>query len=55
MHEVNVEIHKVAWPTRAELVQHAWLCATFLVLLGGLLAGLDAAIGNLLRFLTAGG
>lgn len=55
MHEVVVEFHKVAWPTRDEVTHNALLCVAFLVLLTGLLAGLDISFGSLLRSVTVGG
>lgn len=55
LHEVVVEFHKVAWPTRDEVTHNALLCVAFLVLLTGLLAGLDISFGSLLRSVTVGG
>jgi preprotein translocase subunit SecE len=43
----------VAWPTRAEVVQHAGLCFAFLVLLAVLLASLDIAYANLVGSLMS--
>ncbi len=51
MHEVNVELRKVAWPTRAETTNYATVVFIALAVLMALIFGLDLAFGNLANFL----
>lgn len=41
LHEVNVEMRKVAWPTRSETINYASVVLVTLILLMALIFGLD--------------
>ena len=51
LHEVNVELRKVAWPTRAEVTNYATVVLIALVVLTSLIFGLDVAFGHLANLL----
>jgi preprotein translocase subunit SecE len=45
--EVRGELRKVAWPTRAEVVNYSIIVLATVVILTALIAGLDYAFGEL--------
>jgi preprotein translocase subunit SecE len=47
LHEVNVELRKVAWPTRAETTNYAVVVFVALVFVGALIFGLDLLFSSL--------
>ncbi len=47
LHEVNVELRKVAWPTRAETTNYATVVFVALAVLMALIFGLDLLFSNL--------
>jgi preprotein translocase subunit SecE len=47
LHEVNVELRKVAWPTRAETINYATVVFIALAVLMALIFGLDVGFSNL--------
>ena len=51
MHEVNVELRKVAWPTRAETTNYATVVFIALAVLMALIFGLDLAFSNFANYL----
>jgi preprotein translocase subunit SecE len=51
LHEVNVELRKVAWPTRTETMNYATVVFIALAVLMALIFGLDVAFSNLANFL----
>ena len=51
LHEVNVELRKVAWPTRADVTNYATVVFISLAVLMGLIFLLDLAFSNLANFL----
>ncbi len=51
LHEVNVEMRKVAWPTRAETVNYSTVVLVTLVLLTAMIFGLDIAFQHAANFL----
>jgi preprotein translocase subunit SecE len=51
LHEVNVELRKVAWPTRAETTNYATVVFIALAVLMGLIFGLDLGFSNVANFL----
>ena len=51
MHEVNVELRKVAWPTREETTNYATVVFVALAVLMALIFVLDLAFSNLASFL----
>ncbi len=51
LHEVNVEMRKVAWPTRAETVNYSTVVLVTLVLLMALIFGLDIAFQHAANFI----
>jgi preprotein translocase subunit SecE len=51
LHEVNVELRKVAWPTRADTVNYATVVFITLAILMGLIFLLDLAFSNLANYL----
>jgi preprotein translocase subunit SecE len=51
LHEVNVELRKVAWPTRAETTNYATVVFIALAVLMALIFGLDLLFSNLANFL----
>ncbi len=51
LHEVNVELRKVAWPTRAETINYSTVVFVTLALLMALIFGLDLVFTKLAGFL----
>jgi preprotein translocase subunit SecE len=51
MHEVNVELRKVAWPTRAETANYAIVVFIALAVLMALIFGLDLGFSHIANFL----
>jgi preprotein translocase subunit SecE len=51
LHEVNVEMRKVAWPTRAEVINYSTVVLITLAVLMALIFGLDLAFSKLTVFL----
>ena len=51
LHEVNVEMRKVAWPTRAETINYSTVVFITLAILMALIFGLDLAFSKLAVFL----
>jgi preprotein translocase subunit SecE len=49
--QVRAELRKVAWPTRAEVVNYSIVVFVALVLLTGLIFGLDYVFGKAVIFL----
>jgi preprotein translocase subunit SecE len=44
--EVNAELRKVAWPTRAEIINYSIIVLITVVVFTALIAGLDWAFGH---------
>jgi preprotein translocase subunit SecE len=51
LHEVNVELRKVAWPTRAEVTNYATVVFIALAVLMALIFALDLAFSHLANLL----
>jgi preprotein translocase subunit SecE len=51
LHEVNVELRKVAWPTRAEVINYSLVVLLTLVIVGALIFGLDYVFANVAKTL----
>ncbi len=51
LHEVNVEMRKVAWPTRSETINYSTVVFLTLAILMALIFGLDLAFSKLAVFL----
>ena len=51
LHEVNVELRKVAWPTRAETLNYSTVVFVTLAVLMALIFGLDLVFTKLAGFL----
>jgi preprotein translocase subunit SecE len=51
LHEVNVELRKVAWPTRGEVTNYATVVFIALAVLMALIFVLDLAFSNLASYL----
>ena len=51
LHEVNVEMRKVAWPTRSETINYSTVVFLTLAILMALIFGLDVAFSKLAIFL----
>lgn len=51
LHEVNGEMRKVAWPTRAETVNYSTVVLVTLVLLTAMIFGLDIAFQHAANFI----
>ena len=51
LHEVNVEMRKVAWPTRAETINYSTVVFVTLAILMALIFGLDLGFSKLAVFL----
>ena len=51
LHEVNVEMRKVAWPTRAETVNYATVVLVTLAVLMALIFGLDLGFSKIALYL----
>ncbi len=51
LHEVNVELRKVAWPTRAETTNYATVVFIALAVMMALIFGLDLLFAHLANFL----
>jgi preprotein translocase subunit SecE len=51
LHEVNVELRKVAWPTRAETINYSTVVFVTLAILMALIFGLDLVFTKLAGFL----
>jgi preprotein translocase subunit SecE len=49
--QVRAELRKVAWPTRAEVVNYSIVVFVALILLTGLIFGLDYVFGKAVIFL----
>mgnify|MGYP000963989991 CR=1 FL=1 len=46
LREVIAELRKVIWPTRKELLTYTWVVLVFVVVMAGLIALFDLAIGR---------
>ncbi|HWG72499.1 MAG TPA: preprotein translocase subunit SecE [Acidimicrobiales bacterium] len=51
LHEVNVEMRKVAWPTRASTINYSTVVFVTLAILMALIFGLDLAFSKISIFL----
>jgi preprotein translocase subunit SecE len=51
LHEVNVEMRKVAWPTRSETINYSTVVFITLAILMAVIFGLDLAFSKLAVFL----
>jgi preprotein translocase subunit SecE len=51
LHEVNVELRKVAWPSRADTINYATVVLITLIVMISLIFVLDLAFSNLANFL----
>ena len=51
LHEVNVELRKVAWPTKAETANYSTVVFIALAVLMALIFGLDLGFSHLASFL----
>jgi preprotein translocase subunit SecE len=51
LHEVNVEMRKVAWPTRAETTNYSIVVLVTLIVVGALIFGLDYLFANVAKTL----
>ncbi|HLH99951.1 MAG TPA: preprotein translocase subunit SecE [Acidimicrobiales bacterium] len=51
LHEVNVEMRKVAWPSRAETINYSTVVLVTLAILMALIFGLDYVFTHLAGFL----
>ncbi len=51
LHEVNVELRKVAWPTKAETANYSTVVFIALAVLMALIFGLDLGFSKLASFL----
>jgi preprotein translocase SecE subunit len=51
LHEVNVELRKVAWPTREETINYATVVFIALSVLMALIFALDLAFSHLAKYL----
>jgi len=51
LHEVNVELRKVAWPTKAETINYSVVVLVTLIVVGLLIFGLDYVFSSTARFL----
>jgi preprotein translocase subunit SecE len=51
LHEVNVELRKVAWPTKAETINYSVVVLVTLIVVGAVIFGLDYVFSSMARFL----
>jgi preprotein translocase subunit SecE len=51
LHEVNVELRKVVWPTKAETINYSVVVLVTLIVVGATIFGLDTAFSSVARFL----
>jgi preprotein translocase subunit SecE len=51
LHEVNVEMRKVAWPTRSETINYASVVLVTLILVMALIFGLDTGFSEVSLYL----
>jgi preprotein translocase subunit SecE len=51
LHEVNVELRKVAWPSRADTINYATVVFITVAVMMALIFALDLAFSNLANFL----
>jgi preprotein translocase subunit SecE len=51
LHEVNVELRKVAWPTRSETINYSTVVLLTLVIVTSLIFVLDLAFSHVASFL----
>ena len=51
LHEVNVELRKVVWPTKAETINYSVVVLVTLIVVGATIFGLDYLFSGLARFL----
>ena len=51
LHEVNVELRKVVWPTKAETINYSVVVLVTLIVVGAAIFGLDTAFSSLAKFL----
>ncbi len=51
LHEVNVEMRKVVWPTRAETLNYSTVVLVTLALMMAMIFGLDVAFQHLANFI----
>ena len=51
LHEVNVELRKVAWPTKAETINYSVVVLVTLIVVGATIFGLDTLFSSVSRFL----
>jgi len=50
--ETKAEIKKVSWPNRKELIQHTEVVVMSIIIIGGILSGIDYVFGKILMFIT---
>jgi preprotein translocase subunit SecE len=53
--EVLMEVKKVTWPTRNELIESTWVVMGFSLACGLFIYGVDLAMGFLVEMLLGGG
>jgi preprotein translocase subunit SecE len=51
LHEVNVELRKVAWPTKAETMNYSAVVLLTLIVVGVVIFGLDYVFNSMARYL----
>jgi preprotein translocase subunit SecE len=51
LHEVNVELRKVVWPTKAETINYSAVVLVTLIVVGAIIFGLDYVFSGMARFL----
>jgi preprotein translocase subunit SecE len=51
LHEVNVELRKVVWPTKAETMNYSVVVLVTLIVVGAIIFGLDYVFSSMARFL----
>jgi preprotein translocase subunit SecE len=51
LHEVNVEMRKVAWPTKAETANYSLVVLVTLIVVGAMIFGFDYVFSGVARYL----
>ncbi len=51
LHEVNVEMRKVAWPTKAETANYSLVVLVTLIIVGAMIFGFDYVFSGVARYL----
>jgi len=51
LHEVNVELRKVVWPSKAETINYSVVVLVTLIVVGATIFGLDYVFSSVARFL----